>query len=65
VLLENEAIAVVIEQLSPGDFYKDAHKKIFVAMLELYEKNEPIDLITLTEILTGKSSLKKSAAPLI
>ena len=59
VLLENEAIATVIEQVSPGDFYKDAHKKIFVAMIELYEKNEPIDLITLTELLNRKEQLEE------
>ncbi|MBI5665179.1 MAG: replicative DNA helicase [Nitrospirae bacterium] len=59
VLLENEAIAVVIEQLQPGDFYKDSHKKIFVVMLELYEKNEPIDLITVTEILSRKEQLEE------
>ena len=35
VLLENEAIAVVIEHLTPNDFYKEAHKKIFISMLEL------------------------------
>jgi replicative DNA helicase len=58
VLLENEAIAVVIEHLTPGDFYKDAHKKIFIAMLELYEKNEPIDLITLTEQLNRKEQIE-------
>ncbi|MEW6600900.1 MAG: DnaB-like helicase N-terminal domain-containing protein, partial [Nitrospirota bacterium] len=59
VLLENEAISAVIEQLVPGDFYKEAHKKIFTSMLELYEKNEPIDLITLTEILNRKEQLEE------
>ncbi|KPK02854.1 MAG: replicative DNA helicase [Nitrospira bacterium SG8_35_4] len=58
VLLENEAIAVVIENLTPKDFYKEAHKKIFIAMLDLYEKNEPIDLITLTEQLSRKEQLE-------
>ncbi len=58
VLLENEAIATVIEQLTPDDFYKDSHKKIFMSMLELYEKNEPIDLITLTELLNRKEQLQ-------
>jgi replicative DNA helicase len=58
VLLENEAIGTVIEHLGPGDFYKEAHKKIFIAMLDLYEKNEPIDLITLTEQLTKKEQLE-------
>ncbi|GBD95791.1 MAG TPA: replicative DNA helicase [Nitrospirae bacterium] len=58
VLLENEAIASIIEHLTPGDFYKDAHKKIFIGMLDLYEKNEPIDLITLTEQLNRKEQLE-------
>ena len=49
VLLENEALSSAIEVLSPEDFYKDSHKTIFHAMLELYKKGEPIDLITLTE----------------
>ncbi|MBI5099455.1 MAG: replicative DNA helicase [Nitrospirae bacterium] len=59
VLLDNEAIATVIEQLTPNDFYKDSHKKIFIAMLELYEKNEPIDLITLTEQLSRKEQIEE------
>lgn len=58
ILLENEAIAAVIENLRPDDFYKEAHRKIFVAMLDLYEKNEPIDLITLTEQLNKKEQLE-------
>jgi len=58
VLLENEAIATVIEHLTPNDFYKEAHKKIFITMLELYEKNEPIDLITLTDLLSRKEQLE-------
>ncbi len=59
VLLENEAIASVIEMLSPDDFYKDAHRKIFLAMRDLYEKNEPIDLITLTDQIGRKDQLEK------
>ena len=58
VLLENEAIAAVIERIGPNDFYKEAHKKIFLSMLDLYEKNEPIDLITLTEQLSKKEHLE-------
>jgi len=58
VLLENDAISTVIETLSPNDFYKESHKKMFLSMLELYEKNEPIDLITLTEQLSKKEQLE-------
>jgi len=59
VLLDNEAIATAIEHLTSNDFYRDSHKKIFVSMLDLYEKNEPIDLITLTEQLNRKEQLEE------
>lgn len=59
VLLENEAIATVMEYIGPNDFYKEAHRKIFISMLDLYEKNEPIDLITLTEQLQKKEQLQE------
>jgi len=59
ILLENEAIAEAIEILSPDDFYRDAHRRIFRGMFDLYEKNEPIDLITLTEQLSRKGQLEE------
>ncbi|MCK5287387.1 MAG: replicative DNA helicase, partial [Thermodesulfovibrionia bacterium] len=58
ILLENEALASAIEVISPEDFYKDSHKTIFRAMLELYKKSEPIDLITLTEQLSKDERLE-------
>lgn len=58
VLLENEALSATMEILTPEDFYKDSHKKIFQSMLGLYEKSEPIDLITLTEFLSRKEQLE-------
>ncbi|HCC68630.1 MAG TPA: replicative DNA helicase [Nitrospiraceae bacterium] len=58
ILLENEAVAKVLEFLAPNDFYRDAHKKIFNGMLALYERNEPIDLITLTEHMDRKEQLE-------
>ena len=58
ILLENEALASAIEELTPDAFYKEAHKIIFLAMLDLYERNEPIDLITLTEQLGSKEKLE-------
>jgi replicative DNA helicase len=58
VLLENESIATVIENLGPNDFYKEAHRKIFISMLDLYEKNEPIDLVTLTEQVNKKEEIE-------
>ena len=57
ILLENEAISKVLETLLPDDFYRESHRKIFHSMIELFEKNEPIDLITLTNQLKSKGQL--------
>ena len=57
VLLENEAISRALETLIADDFYRESHRKVFLSMIELFEKNEPIDLITLTNVLKGKNQL--------
>jgi replicative DNA helicase len=51
ILIENEAINRVTEILDPDDFYRDAHHKIFNALINLSERDEPADLITLTNEL--------------
>ena len=51
LLLDSEALAVVIRYLRPEDFYKTAHQRIYQAILALFDRNEAIDLITLTEAL--------------
>lgn len=58
LVLEGESITKIIEILSPEDFYREAHRKIYQSMLELFDKNEPIDLITLTEHLRDKGELE-------
>lgn len=57
ILLENSAINSVLEVLTKGDFYSEAHRKIFNVMVELSEKNEPVDLITLSNALKDKNLL--------
>ena len=51
ILIENEAINRVTEILDADDFYRDAHHKIFNALINLSERDEPADLITLTNEL--------------
>ena len=51
ILIENEAINRVMELLDADDFYRDAHRKIFDALINLSERDEPADLITLTNEL--------------
>ncbi|HYA31791.1 MAG TPA: replicative DNA helicase [Thermodesulfovibrionales bacterium] len=57
VLLENDALLKAIEILSPADFYRESHRKLFNVMLELFEKNEAMDLITVSEVLKRKNEL--------
>ncbi len=58
VLLDNSALTTSLELLVNDDFYKDSHRRIFAAMIELFEKNEPIDIITLTDHLKRKNDLE-------
>ncbi|MFH0787445.1 MAG: replicative DNA helicase [Pseudomonadota bacterium] len=58
ILLEPEALSRVLEVMTGEDFYREAHRKIFNAMLDLYQKGTPVDLITLTEILQNKGQLE-------
>jgi len=57
MLIDNDAINRVVEVVSPDDFYRDAHQKIFGAIIELYNKNEPSDLVTLTDTLKARGEL--------
>ena len=58
ILLDKEAIITVTETIKPEDFYKEAHKIIYECMMKLNNKNEPIDLITLTEELKKQGHLE-------
>jgi replicative DNA helicase len=51
ILIENDTINRVTEILDADDFYRDAHRKIFNALINLSERDEPADLITLTNEL--------------
>jgi replicative DNA helicase len=57
ILLDNQALNNVLEILSANDFYSDVHRKIFAAVLDLSEKNEPCDVVTLSNNLKDKKQL--------
>ncbi len=57
ILLKDNVFGNVLEVLRPEDFYSPAHKIIFDAMVSLFEKNEPHDIITLTNFLKDKNKL--------
>ncbi len=57
ILLENQAMNVVVETLSVEDFYSEANAKIFEAMTELFRRGQPVDQITLREVLVHSGKL--------
>lgn len=59
ILVDNEAINRTLEILTPEDLYRESHRKIMRAMIELNEKGEPCDLITMTTILKKKGELEE------
>ncbi len=58
ILLDEEAISDVVELLDENSFYKESHRKIFAAILTLYNESKPVDLITLTEQLRRDGNLE-------
>jgi replicative DNA helicase len=59
MLMDENAIAVAVEVLSSDSFYRDSHKKIFEAILSLYNSNKAVDLITLTDELKRNGTLEE------
>lgn len=60
LLVNPNAITRVIETLKPRHFYKPSHKEIFEGIMDLFNKNEPIDIVTVSEHLRDKDKLEKA-----
>lgn len=58
MLLDNQAVHQVLEILDGDDFYSSGHRKIFQSIIDLTERNEPADLITLSNLLKDRSHLE-------
>ncbi|MHB8880073.1 MAG: replicative DNA helicase [Thermodesulfovibrionales bacterium] len=57
ILIDNSALTSALELLTEEYFYRDSHRRIYNSMIELFDRNEPIDIITLTDQLKRKSEL--------
>ncbi|MFC0210953.1 replicative DNA helicase [Paenibacillus chartarius] len=58
ILLDTEALVTAMERINADDFYRGSHSRIFEAIVELAEKGEPVDLVTLTAKLQDKGELE-------
>ncbi|MCG0314480.1 MAG: replicative DNA helicase, partial [Calditerricola sp.] len=59
VFLEKEALITAMEIVRPEDFYRTAHQRIFQCMIDLLERGEPIDLVTVTAELQNRKWLEE------
>src|SRR5680860_509777 len=57
VLIDEETLADISEHVTAKDFYEKRHSTIYGAMMSLYEKHKPVDLLTLTDELKRKKEL--------
>jgi replicative DNA helicase len=63
LMLEKDALTSVIDILKSKSFYKDAHQRIFSAILALFDKSEPIDILTVTQQLREQGELEMVGGP--
>ncbi|HUO05344.1 MAG TPA: replicative DNA helicase [Candidatus Binataceae bacterium] len=63
ILLDNDAIDRIVDIVKAADFYRPSHGQIFTAMIELRDRVEPVDAITLTEALSRKGALEAIGGP--
>jgi replicative DNA helicase len=57
VFLEPDVFSTASELIGPNDFYRASHQVIFEAMYQLFEKGEPIDIVTVTTLLNNNDKL--------
>ena len=59
LMISNDTLPEILTILRPRDFYEQRHQDIFQAMLDLYDRHQPVDLLTLTSELKTKKKLKE------
>ena len=57
LMIERQALTDVIDILKPNNFYKDSHKEIYQAIIDLFNNSEPVDLLTVTNQLKKNGKL--------
>jgi replicative DNA helicase len=60
LMISKDAIASVLGQIQPDDFYVSRHSELYKAILSLYQKNEAIDVVTIVDELNKLNTLEKA-----
>ena len=59
ILVDPDSINKIIDMVSPEDFYKDIHGNIYDIMVGLYERNEPVDIVTVSSSAKDKGAIDR------
>ncbi|MFH1657221.1 MAG: replicative DNA helicase [bacterium] len=59
LMLDKNAVNTVADFLHPSDFYKGIHREIYQAILDLFEKGEPVDLLSVSSLLKERNKLEE------
>lgn len=59
LLIDNEALPKVMSVLSVDDFYKETHRDLYRAIMDLFEKGQPVDLVTITRALQDAGTFER------
>ncbi|MBU0727163.1 replicative DNA helicase [Patescibacteria group bacterium] len=63
ILIDKDAIIKIVDLINPDDFYYDTHKMIYEAMIDLYNRHDPIDLLTLANLLEERKQIDTVGGP--
>lgn len=63
LMLDREALPVVMDILRPDSFYLESHQHIYRAIIKLFERSNPVDLLTVTEELRKSGDIDKIGGP--
>lgn len=63
LMLERDSLNIVADILKPESFYKESHSKIYEAIVQLFNKSEPVDLMTVTAQLRKNGTLEIVGGP--
>ena len=63
VLLDNAVLDELSGQITPEDFYREAHRHVFRAMVQLHQRGEPVDVLTVADYLEAEDRLEAAGGP--
>lgn len=63
IMLERDALYEVMDILRPESFYRDEHSEVYISAITLFEKSQPVDILTVAENLKSRGKLEHVGGP--